>query len=226
VLQMWEADQSHRPRPARYALLPAMPAGGSRVKVIGLTGNIGCGKSTVAGMLRRLGVVSIDADQLAREIRTNDADARAAIDARFGTWDAPSLARIVFDDPAALRDLESILHPLVRGAVRARLAELAEAGQPVTCVEAIKLIESPLADEYDELWVVRCEEADALARVAASRGMSAEDARRRLSSQAPQEQMVAAADVVIDGSAPMDETRRQVAAALGALADEPGYSAG
>jgi dephospho-CoA kinase len=187
------------------------------VKVIGLTGNIGCGKSTVAGMLRDLGVVTIDADQVTREIRNNDADARAAIERRFGTRDAGALARIVFADPAALRDLEAVLHPLVRGAVRARLAELAEAGQAVACVEAIKLIESPLADEYDELWVVRCDESDALGRLAASRGMTAEEARRRLDSQSPQEEKVAAADVVIDGSVPMDETRRQVAAALDAL---------
>jgi dephospho-CoA kinase len=187
------------------------------VKVIGLTGNIGCGKSTVAGMLRELGVATIDADQLAREIRNNDADARAAIERRFGTRDAAALARIVFEDPAALRDLEAILHPLVRGAVRARLAELAEAGQPVASVEAIKLIESPLADAYNQLWVVRCEEADALGRLAASRRMSADDARRRLASQSPQAEMVGAADVVIDGSAPIDETRRQVAAALAVL---------
>jgi dephospho-CoA kinase len=187
------------------------------MKVIGLTGNIGCGKSTVAGMLRELGVVTIDADQLAREIRNNDADARAAIEGRFGTLDAAALARIVFEDAAALRDLERVLHPLVRGAVRARLAELAEAGQRVASVEAIKLIESPLADAYDQLWVVRCEEADALVRLAASRRMSADDARRRLASQTPQEEMVGAADVVIDGSARIDETRRQVAAGLTAL---------
>ena len=187
------------------------------MKVIGLTGNIGCGKSTVARMLRELGVVTIDADQLAREIRNNDADARTAIERRFGTHDAASLARIVFHDSAALRDLERILHPLVRGAVRARLAELVEAGQAVASVEAIKLIQSPLADAYDELWVVRCEEADALTRLAASRRMSADDARRRLASQASQEEMVGVADVVIDGSAPMDETRRQVADALMAL---------
>ena len=187
------------------------------MKVIGLTGNIGCGKTTVAGMLQERGVAIIDADQLARQIRNNDAEARDAIERRFGTRDAAELARVVFDDAAALRDLERILHPLVRGAVRARLAELAEAGQPVASVEAIKLIESPLADAYDELWVVRCDPADALERLAASRGMSADDARRRLASQAPQDEMIAAADVVIDGSASIEETRRQVAAALGAL---------
>jgi dephospho-CoA kinase len=195
------------------------------VKVIGLTGNIGCGKSTVAGMLRELGVVTIDADQVAREIRNNDADARAAIERRFGTRDAVELGRIVFADRAALRDLEAILHPLVRGAVRARLAELAEAGATVAGVEAIKLIESPLADACDQLWVVRCDEADALSRLAAAREMSTEEARRRLASQSSQEEKIAAADVVIDGSAPIDETRRQVAAALGALVPSD-YSAG
>jgi dephospho-CoA kinase len=187
------------------------------MKVIGLTGNIGCGKSTVAGMLRELGVVTIDADQVAREIRNNDAEARAAIERRFGTRDPGDLARIVFADPAALRDLERILHPLVRGAVRARLAELAEVGLAAAGVEAIKLIESPLADACDQVWVVRCDEADALSRVAASRGMSSEEAKRRLASQSSQGEKIAAADVVIDGSAPIDETRRQVAAALAGL---------
>ena len=91
------------------------------MKVIGLTGNIGCGKSTVAGMLRDLGVATIDADAVAREIRHNDADARAAIQRRFGTYDAAELGKVVFADPAALRDLEAILHPRVRGEIRARL---------------------------------------------------------------------------------------------------------
>jgi len=187
------------------------------MKVIGLTGNLGCGKSTVAGMLRDLGVATIDADLLTREIRQNDADARAAIQRRFGSYDAQQLAEIVFSDPAALHDLEAILHPLVRGAVRARLAELEEGGVDVAAVEVIKLLESPLADGCDQIWVVRCEEHDALARVAASRGMSADEARRRIASQSSQEEKLAAADVVLDGSAPLEETRRQVAAAYQAL---------
>jgi dephospho-CoA kinase len=187
------------------------------MKVIGLTGNMGCGKSTVAGWLRELGVAVIDADAVARQIRQNDASARAAIERRFGTWDAGALARIVFADAEALRDLERILHPLVRGAVRARLAELEEGGVEVASVEAIKLLESPLADRCDEIWVVRCDEADALDRLAVARGMDSDEARRRLASQTPQEVKVSAADVVIDGSASMDETRRQVVDALAAL---------
>jgi dephospho-CoA kinase len=187
------------------------------MKVIGLTGNIGCGKSTVAGMVRDLGVATIDADAVAREIRHNDADARAAIQRRFGTYEAAELARVVFSDADALRDLEQILHPRVRGAIRARLSELAEGGEEVVVVEVIKLLESPLADACDEVWVVRCDEADAIARLARSRGMDEATARQRLANQSSQDEKVIAADVVIDGSAAMDETRRQVEAALAAI---------
>lgn len=187
------------------------------MKVIGLTGNIGCGKSTVAAMLRDEGAATVDADAIAREIRHNDADARAAIQARFGTYEASELARVVFTDADALRDLEAILHPRVRGAIRARLAELDEAGEEIVAVEVIKLLESPLADACDAIWVVRCDEADAIARLAASRNMDEATARQRLANQSPQDEKVAAADVVIDGSAPIEETRRQVELALAAL---------
>jgi dephospho-CoA kinase len=188
------------------------------MKVIGLTGNIGCGKSTVAGMLREMGVATIDADAVAREIRHNDSDARAAIQRRFGTYEAAELGRIVFADTSALRDLEAILHPRVRGEIRARLAELSEAGEEVVAVEVIKLLESPLADACDEIWVVRCEEADAIARLARSRGLDEAAARQRLAHQSSQEEKIGAANVVIDGSAPIEETRRQVESALAALA--------
>ena len=187
------------------------------MKVIGLTGNIGCGKSTVAGMLREAGVATIDADAVTREIRNNDADARAEIQARFGTYDADELARIVFSDAGALADLERILHPRVRGAVRARLAELDQGGAATASVEAIKLLESPLADACDQVWVVRCAEDDAIRRLAESRGMDEETARKRLARQSSPADQVAAADGVIDGSAPIEETRRQVELALATL---------
>lgn len=191
------------------------------MKVIGLTGNIGCGKSTVAGMLRELGAATIDLDAVAREIRQTDGDARVAIERRFGTLEASELAGIVFADADALRDLEGILHPLVRDAARARLAELAEAGIPVAAIEAIKLLESPLNDACDAVWVVSCREEDAVARLAASRRMTEAVARARLANQSPQATKVAAADVVIDGSTPLEETRRQVAAAYAALSSPP-----
>jgi dephospho-CoA kinase len=186
------------------------------MKVIGLTGNIGCGKSTVAGMLRDLGVVTIDADAVARQVRTSDEVARRRIEERFGTSEAAELAQVVFSDPAALADLEAIVHPPVRDEVRARLAELVDAGAEAACIEAIKLLESPLRDRCDETWVVRCEEGDALARLA-ERGIDEAAARARLANQSSQASKVAAADRVIDGSAPIDETRRQVEAAYRAL---------
>ena len=192
------------------------------MKVIGLTGNIGCGKSTVAGMLRDLGVAIIDADAVARQLRNNDGVVRQQIEARFGTLEAERLGEIVFTDPAALAALEAILHPPVRDEVRARLAELSDAGAEAACIEAIKLFESPLLDGCDERWVVRCDESDALERLAA-RGMEPAAGRARLANQTSQEAKVAAADRVIDGSAPVDETRRQVEAAYRALmSDEIG----
>jgi dephospho-CoA kinase len=191
------------------------------VKVIGLTGNIGCGKSTVADWLREMGVAVLDLDAVARQIRNNDAEARRRIEARFGTIEAGQLAKVVFTDRAALADLEAILHPLVRNETRARLAELEAAGVDAACIEAIKLLESPLHDRCDSTWVVRCEESDAVRRVATSRGMTEEEARARLANQSSQDDKVAAADVVIDGSAPIDETRRQVESAYAELLEAP-----
>jgi dephospho-CoA kinase len=190
------------------------------VKVIGLTGNMGCGKSTVAGMLRDRGVAIIEADAVARQLRTNDDSVRRRIEDRFGTLDAARLGSIVFSDRTALADLEAIVHPPLRNEVRARLAELEAGGIAAACIEAIKLLESPLHDRCDEIWVVRCDESDAISRLA-SRGIDEAAARARLANQSSQEVKVAAADVVIDGSAAPVETRRQVDAALDALLTRP-----
>jgi dephospho-CoA kinase len=189
------------------------------VKVIGITGNLGCGKSTVAGMLRHRSVATIDADEVSREVRQTDEMARAAILARFGTLDATGIAAQVFgeDDGMALHDLEEIIHPRVRDRVRARLAELAEGGVGVAAVEAIKLLESPLHDACDETWVVVCDEEEARRRLVEDRGMSEADISARLARQSPQAVKVAAADVVIDGSATLAETERQVSEALDRL---------
>ncbi|HLA64951.1 MAG TPA: dephospho-CoA kinase [Candidatus Saccharimonadales bacterium] len=190
------------------------------MKVIGLTGNMGCGKSTVAGMLRERGVAIVEADAVARQLRTNDDRVRRQIEERFGTVDASRLGSIVFSDRSALADLEEIVHPPLRDEVRSRLAELEAAGIAAACIEAIKLLESPLHDRCDEVWVVRCEESDAIARLAA-RGIDEAAARARLANQSSQADKIAAADVVIDGSAAPDETRRQVNAALDALLARP-----
>jgi dephospho-CoA kinase len=186
------------------------------VKVIGLTGRIGCGKTTVAGILHQQGRVALDADDIAQQVRDTDPQVRAGIMARFGTTDVRELADTVFGDPAALADLEAIVHPAVRDRVRDRLDALALAGTEVAVVEAIKLLESPLRDRCDQVWVVTCRPEDAVRRLSA-RGMTAAEARRRMANQMAEEDMVEAADVVIDGSASLDETTRQVESALAGL---------
>lgn len=197
------------------------------MKVIGLTGPIGCGKSTVAAMLHQRGVATIDADVVAREVRQSDPNARAAIVARFGTTDPTALARAVFGDPVALADLEAIVHPAVRDRVRDRLEALALAGTAVACVEAIKLLESPLRERCDTVWVVSCDPEDAMRRLV-ERGMSKAEIRARRASQMTPEAMAEAADVVIDGSARRAATTRRVERALRAFAGsvEPAGSGG
>lgn len=194
-----------------------MTDAGTAMKVIGLTGAIGCGKSSVAGMLSRLGVAVVDADALSAEIRETDPVARRAIRERFGTLERERLAEIVFSDTAALADLEAILHPRVRQLVAERLIELEAAGQPAASVEAIKLLGGPLEERCDEIWVVRCDETDAIARLARSRGMGEEAVRARLAAQTPQDELMARADVVIDNRGSLDATERQVSAALATL---------
>ncbi len=135
---------------------------------IGLTGPIGCGKSTVAGWLgERPGVVAIDADEVAREVVEPGEPALEAVFARFGdavrapdgSLDRAALGRIVFADPAALRDLEAITHPAVRARILARLADAEAAGAQAVVIEAIKLVEGGLADLCDEVWLVTCDPA-------------------------------------------------------------------
>jgi dephospho-CoA kinase len=186
------------------------------MRVIGLTGRIGCGKTTVAGLLHERGVAVLDADDVARQVRETDQNARAAILARFGTTDAAALAAAAFSDPVALADLEGIVHPAVRDRVRDRLEALAVAGTETVVVEAIKLLESPLRERCDEVWVVVCRPEDALRRLA-NRGLTGDQARSRMANQLDEMDLVEAADVVIDGSADLAETTRQVERGLANL---------
>ena len=158
--------------------------------VIGLTGPIGCGKSTVASMLGELGGVVIDADALAREVTAPGQPALHAIRERFGdavfdgsgALDRAALGAVVFTDPLALRDLEAIVHPDVRRLVEERLERARREGDPFVLMEAIKLVEGGLAERCDEVWLIECPPAVQRARLAA-RGMGAADIERRLAAQ-------------------------------------------
>ncbi len=187
---------------------------------IGITGPIGCGKSAVAGMLAERGAVVIDADDLVREVY-EDAAVREFVVDRFGpgvrasdgSIDRRALAKIVFDDPAALRDLEAIVHPAVRPRILAGIDAAEAARAPAVVVEAIKLVESGLARLCDEVWLVTCDPPIQHGRLR-DRGVPDDDAERRIAAQRHlRDRVEPVATRRIDTSGSLDDTRTHVAAA-------------
>lgn len=189
---------------------------GKRPILIGLTGNIACGKSTVARMLAEKGAYIIDADAIAHEVIRKGTPAYEAVLRRFGEEilgpdgeiDRRRLGAIVFRDPDALRDLEAIVHPAVLAEIHRRIQAGPEA--PAIVIEAIKLIESGFARACDTLWVVTCSEAEQVRRLMIERGLTEEEARVRIRAQPPQEEKIRHAHVIIDNSGDLEATRRQV----------------
>ncbi len=194
---------------------------------IGLTGPIGCGKSTVAGWLAGRGAVVVDADEVARAVSAPGEPGHDAVLAVFGdavrvddgSLDRAALARIVFRDPEALRRLEAILHPLVRTRILATIDEARATDAPAVVVEAIKLVEGGLAAICDEVWLVTCSPTTQRERVL-DRGLDPGDADRRIAAQAGLvERVRPAATRVIDTSGPTEDARARVAAAWAAALD-------
>lgn len=185
--------------------------------LVGLTGGIASGKSTVARMLAGLGAVVVDADVLAREVLEPGTPGLAAVVARFGpevlgvdgALDRPALAAVVFGDPASRTALERIVHP----AVAARFEQaVAVAGAGTVLVHDVPLlVENALADRYDVV-VVADAPAELRLERAIARGLSREQASARIAVQAGDEQRRAVADVLIDTSGTLEATRDAVAA--------------
>ncbi len=183
--------------------------------VIGLTGNIATGKSVVRKMLQQLGAYGIDADDLAHRAIGSDAPGYQPVVDAFGKWivspdgriDRSRLGKIVFSDPEALALLEAIVHPLVNQAVDIMVRRSSSA---VVVIEAIKIIESGLGAKCDTLWVTHAPEAVQMKRLQQRRNMSAEVAQQRILAQPPQQQKIAAADVVIQNDGSFEDTWRQV----------------
>lgn len=188
-----------------------MDRGGRGRTVIGLTGNIGTGKSTVGRFLAGKGALALDADRIAHQVIEPDGPAYAGVVEAFGPEivqadgriDRAALGAIVFRDPERLRVLESIVHP----AVFARTQELlAVSKTPVVVIEAIKLLESRrLLPLCTEIWVVTASEETMLRRLMERRGMDADEARRRLAAQLPQEEKVRQATRVIENDGTPEE---------------------
>ena len=196
---------------------------GYRAHTIGLTGNIATGKSSVAKLLGQLGAHVIDADKVAHDVMRSGREAWQRVVARFGSEilgadgeiDRRVLGDIVFADPAALRDLESIVHPAVLAEVDRRISAIVEGAveMPIIVVEAIKLVESGMHACYDALWVVTCSPEQQEARLMARSRLSEEAARLRIEAQSPAAANAALADVLIDNDGAWVDAERQVRSA-------------
>lgn len=189
------------------------------MKMVGLTGGIGAGKSAVASRLAALGAVIIDSDRLAREVVAPGTEGLARVVEAFGpgvldgsgALDRPALGRIVFADAEARRRLEEITHPLVR----ARSAELVAAAPPDSIVvhDVPLLVEKGLSGLYSLILIVFATLDTRLDRLMRLRGMSRDDAMARISAQATDEERRAVADIAIANDGTPEELDRQVAAA-------------
>jgi dephospho-CoA kinase len=202
---------------------------GARKKVIGLTGNIACGKSAVAAELRRLGAEVVDADAVAHDVMAPHTRVWSDVIEAFGPSivrpdgqiDRRRLGEIVFRDSAQLRRLEDIVHPPTLVEVKRR-AQWSNA--PVVVIEAIKLIERGMHRDCDSVWVVTCSRDRQIERLMARNGLTEEQARVRIEAQPRAEEKLRYADVVIDNSGDLDGLRRQVEQGWARLMDLPSAS--
>ena len=190
-------------------------------RILGITGNIACGKSAVGQMLLKLGVEKyIDADALvhglylsgqpiARQVAAAFGDSVMAMD---GSVDRRALGELVFQDAAALRRLESFVHPAVGQAIFAALAEVSPGG--IAVIDAVKLLEGGSGAFCQSKWLITCPIEQQLVRLMARNALSEEEARLRLQAQPSVERRLPLVDEVIDNGGSLDATYRQVEAAF------------
>ena len=188
------------------------------MRIIGLTGGIASGKSTVARLLEKLGAKVVDADQLSRDAVEPGTAAHAAIIEAFGagirnpdgTIDRGRLGALVFADRDARRRLESITHPAIARLAEDQLNRLMEEDARVAIYMAPLLIEAGVTGRVDEIWVVYVDREIQVERLMARDNVSREDALRRIDSQMPMEEKRRYGKVVIDNRGTFEETAHQV----------------
>jgi len=186
--------------------------------LIGLTGGIGSGKSTVAAMLAELGASVIDADRVGHDVYRPGSEGFRRVCEAFGadvvapdgTIDRRVLGARVFGDPAALARLNAVLHPLIGDEILARIAAAVaeDADRPVV-VEAAIMLEAGW-HFFDHVWVVVVERETAIARVMAARGLARDEVERRLDAQMSNEERRRRADLVIENDGSIEELRARV----------------
>lgn len=189
-----------------------------QTKIIGLTGNIGTGKSTVAWMFEELSVPVLDADEIAHEVIAPKSAAWKAIYERHGSSvilkddviDRKALANLVFKNPAERKYLESVIHPHVKEALEHKIAKLAKDGCQFVIVEVPLLFEAGWEKEFDAVIVVSCNEAQEIERCMEKFGFDREEVLLRLRAQYPIARKIKSAQAVIDNNGALDETRVQV----------------
>lgn len=188
------------------------------MRIIGLTGGIASGKTTVARLFEKLGAPVIDADQLAREVVEPGTEGLARIVDAFGakvlnpdgSLNRAELGAVVFADPAARRILEGITHPAIRMLAEEKLQSLREAGTGTVFYVAPLLIEAGITSRVHEVWVVYLDRETQLERLMARDGLSREAALSRIASQMPMEEKKRLGRVVIDNRGSREELEAQV----------------
>lgn len=184
------------------------------IRIIGLTGGIASGKSTVARFFEMRGVPVIDADRLARLAVEPGTPGLARVTARFGggmltaegALDRKKVADLIFSDPEARRSLESIIHPEIKRLAEEALFNLAARGHRLAVYMAPLLIEAGATDRVDEVWVVTVRPEVQLQRLMCRDGITREEAERIIASQMPLAEKAAHGRIVIDNSGTPEET--------------------
>jgi dephospho-CoA kinase len=186
--------------------------------VIGLTGGIGSGKSTVVRMLEQKGAVLLSADAVGHEVYLPDRPAWQEIVDAFGrevvaadgTIDRKKLGAIAFSDPQQLQSLNAITHPRMKEMMREKLEAERTDGTQVAVLEAALLFDAGWDDLTDEVWVTAAPPEVAARRTAERSGLSVEEVLSRIRAQMSNEERIARSQVVIDTSCPLERTRKQV----------------